>query len=87
MPNKWVVIAAVAAGIILLPAIVAGAGFLIAIPVAIILLIAAFGGPKLWELYLQQNVGAKGRTYDIRDVLGGGSDSSKRPADLNDNEK
>lgn len=76
MNSTWLALTGLLVAIVLLPALLAGGGFIIAIVAAVVVVVALLGGPKLWDLYLRQNVGAKGRNTDFRDLLGGGGDQT-----------
>lgn len=70
MDDTWLYLTLAAVGLVLAPALVAGGGFLLALLLAMAVVLAMVGGPKLWELYEKQNLGAKGRNTDIRDLIG-----------------
>lgn len=70
MDDTWLYLTLAAVGLVLAPALVAGGGFLLALILAFAVVLVLLGGPKLWQLYEKQNVGAKGRNTDIRDLIG-----------------
>lgn len=60
--------------LILLPALVAGGGLLLALLLVLVLAIALFGGPHLWDLHKQKSMGERGRA-DVRDMIAGDSEN------------
>jgi hypothetical protein len=69
MNDTWLYLTFALVGIVLLPAIVAGGGFILAVLLAVAVLLAFLGGPKLWDLYKTQNIGARGREGNWRDLV------------------
>lgn len=63
----------------LIPAVLVGGGFVIAILFAAAILVVGFGGPKLWQLHNNKSLGAKGRDNDVRDYMSPSRSSNENP--------
>lgn len=88
MNQTALIIGGILAGLILLPAIIAGAGFMIAIGGALAILALAVGAPLGWEYYNNKHMGSAGRKLDasntedtVRDVIGGNRNRKRRRED------
>lgn len=83
MDRLYVAIALGLGALILLPALVAGGGFILAGVLAFALLLAFLGGPKLWDLHMNKSMGERGRA-DVRDLIQGGDDTGRRQPNRRD---
>ena len=65
------------AAIVLLPALLAGGGFIIAIGAAVFVIGGYYGGRYGARVYEQRNIGAKGQR-DLNQIIGGDGDDRRR---------
>lgn len=63
----------------LIPAVVAGGGFVIGVLLALAIIAAGLGGPKLWQLHNNKSLGARGRDNDLRDYMSPAESSRDNP--------
>lgn len=71
---KWpYIIGAALIVVVMLPALLAGAGFVVAILLALAIAAIFFGGPTAYDVYKTKNLGANSK-MNARDMLAGNGD-------------
>lgn len=90
MNQTLLIIGGIVAALILVPALIAGAGLVLAVAGALIVLVLVVGGQLGWEYYNNKHMGAAGRKIDakhsesedtIRDLIGGNRTKKRRRED------
>lgn len=76
-------VGAVLIALVMLPALLAGAGFVVAIVLALIIAALFFGGPTLYDVYKTKNLGANS-SMNARDILAGQGDGDMTDVDRED---
>lgn len=81
MVSRLLIIAALAAGTaLLLPALIAGGGFILAAGLAVLVIAVLLGSSLAWDLILNREMGAKGRRTEdrVRDLVGSDGNDRRR---------
>lgn len=81
--NTLYAIGAILIGLVLLPALLAGGGFILAIALALAIGLLFFGGPAAYDLYKTKNLGANSG-MQARDVLAGNTDGDMTDPSMED---
>lgn len=68
--SAYIVFVGVLVAAVIAPALIVGGGFAIALGVALVVVVALIGGPKLWKLHLTRSVGANAGA-NMRNVIQG----------------